>query len=1200
MKRMICFLMCTCLLLSGFSLNTSVAFATNTVPEGYIGIYNAKDLDSIRQNLSGKYILMSDIDLSVYENWTPIGGQYVEEAFTGILDGNGHVITNMHIDAKTTGYDSVGLFSILDGATIIGIRGISGTISAEGVPCVYAGSVAGIVYDSSISQCASYVRITYQNGQPSGEIYTSSFGAVFNGGGITGWTNDGTEITQCANYGEIIAISKSAPISVGGIVGVDSSFSSIVIEDCYNGAELSISSGFTPIYLGGIIGSSIDVNIDRCYNAGRLLCSAGKDGYVGGIVGDTNNASSSIISNCFYDSAQESAVGCVPFLNNKDVDIDIQISATALITSDMYKQQSFGAFNFSTVWTMGSGEYPYPVLRSIGGFISEYLDSTSGGNNNPYDEETVITATNLIGKDVDVAIALLQANGYETTKFDDAVAIGEEQEVMLYYNEGSYGNYAIGMIHQIVSYGDFPITNTIRSGMTLSEVDQLASQAGYETILSEQEEYGTVYTLTITEETWTAEFIWSESYYDWNLGRNVLKENYDPNKSAADQVYVTWRNDTGATGNSGNDTHPEEERACAFDELTNVDYLAFAMLAYQIPVGDDPTVKEIIGDRWTAEWSNGITYGDLCEHIQGWKCIGGMSGTGVGFKALAFGNDQNEVIITFQGSMSLDKWKEDPDGFWADWWDNNAKMLLNGEGAQVRYAMRFYDMIVEDYAPKQIGITGHSLGGALGDIVAAYSGCGGVTFNAAPFLDIAYAYFPDRMAKGFEGVDKWKFVDSINSNDIVGMFGNSIKPRIVYSDEGLNDSAHSLESFVYKNQAGEICFISGNTFKVDRITWAMPGWSITDLKGFLTAGRYIDFGTSSSDQFFGLAGADSLYDVAYESLSGVYVRHAFGGDGSDEIIAGLWADIIVGGKGQDFLSGSYGDDTYIYTKGDGIDYIIDISGSDKLCITGFAASDQFTVEQDVGTYIVISCNGEPIIYIDRECRSHYNKFIVEVDRGDEVSEYNISSFFNPKSISAHLIIECSVDVQITDSEGNVVYILKDGEVGAHYTDYGVFYVYEEAEGGYGKVADLFEGYEARIIGNTEGTMDIAMWNVENGALSESYYYIESVEVTATMRASITESNNGVVTLAVDTNGDGTVDNNHSLSLVAGENTPSDESTRPTEGNTQPTDGTHANIPDNEDVENNSLGIWWIAIAVVCVIVISGVCVVLTTEKKKIR
>ena len=53
-------------------------------------IYTRAELDAIRNNPGGSYILMNDIDLSG-KNWTPI------PQFWGTLDGNGHSIDNMTI-----------------------------------------------------------------------------------------------------------------------------------------------------------------------------------------------------------------------------------------------------------------------------------------------------------------------------------------------------------------------------------------------------------------------------------------------------------------------------------------------------------------------------------------------------------------------------------------------------------------------------------------------------------------------------------------------------------------------------------------------------------------------------------------------------------------------------------------------------------------------------------------------------------------------------------------------------------------------------------------------------------------------------------------------------------------------------------------------------------------------------------------------
>ena len=57
------------------------------IAQGYTVIKTANDLKNIRKNLSGKYILMADIDLSSIDNWDPIGGSS-NYSFTGTYDNN--------------------------------------------------------------------------------------------------------------------------------------------------------------------------------------------------------------------------------------------------------------------------------------------------------------------------------------------------------------------------------------------------------------------------------------------------------------------------------------------------------------------------------------------------------------------------------------------------------------------------------------------------------------------------------------------------------------------------------------------------------------------------------------------------------------------------------------------------------------------------------------------------------------------------------------------------------------------------------------------------------------------------------------------------------------------------------------------------------------------------------------------------------
>jgi len=106
-------------------------------------ISSAGQLNEIRNNMKGRYILACDIDLGHISNWEPIGTE--TNRFTGIFDGNGNTITNMNIMECDNEY--VGLFGYSTG-TIKNLS-VSGTISlnesqVEGVGAI-VGYNAGII-----------------------------------------------------------------------------------------------------------------------------------------------------------------------------------------------------------------------------------------------------------------------------------------------------------------------------------------------------------------------------------------------------------------------------------------------------------------------------------------------------------------------------------------------------------------------------------------------------------------------------------------------------------------------------------------------------------------------------------------------------------------------------------------------------------------------------------------------------------------------------------------------------------------------------------------------------------------------------------------------------------------------------------------------------------------------------------------------
>jgi len=104
------------------------------------------DLDEIRDDLDGDYILMNDLDedtdgydelVDTTDGWEPIGEDR-ENVFTGTFDGNEHEISDLYIDRRDTDY--VGLFGhIFDGGEVRNVDIVDAEVRGE----VYVGGLAG-------------------------------------------------------------------------------------------------------------------------------------------------------------------------------------------------------------------------------------------------------------------------------------------------------------------------------------------------------------------------------------------------------------------------------------------------------------------------------------------------------------------------------------------------------------------------------------------------------------------------------------------------------------------------------------------------------------------------------------------------------------------------------------------------------------------------------------------------------------------------------------------------------------------------------------------------------------------------------------------------------------------------------------------------------------------------------------------------
>lgn len=247
--------------------------AVSDVTFDFMAIRTAEDLKAMSPD--GKYMLANDINLEGAE-WQPL---FAGSSFMGVLDGDGHIISNLKI---TVGTAVVGF--IEENAGTIKRLGIENmTINTTYNRNTWVGGLAGS-NTGTIMQCFVSANISV----------TSTLYASY-AGGLVG-SNKGL-ISDCYSMGAVTAINRSdrygATSGSGGIVGLNESGS---IRNCYSAAQITAENQ-PGSDAGGIVGSFIDIKIENCYSVGNIYGS-----YAGAIT--TNGAGTDKIINCYRRSSQ--------------------------------------------------------------------------------------------------------------------------------------------------------------------------------------------------------------------------------------------------------------------------------------------------------------------------------------------------------------------------------------------------------------------------------------------------------------------------------------------------------------------------------------------------------------------------------------------------------------------------------------------------------------------------------------------------------------------------------------------------------------------------------------------------------------------------------------------------------------------------------------------------------------------------------
>ena len=311
-------------------------------------VSNANDLEDIRNDLDGDYVLVDDVDLSGTDNFEPIG--VLEDPFTGTLDGNGYNITGLTIERLDD--NGVGLFG--DTGTGATIRNVTlKDVSVDGKQWVGAlvGFNKGDVSDSyATGEVIADTRAGGLVGGNQGRI-TESYaeGTVTSAdiiGGLVG-RNEG-EVSESYANASVAGFDSVTARDMGGLVGVNTGD----IEDSYARGEVLGDE-----FIGGLVGAS-DGDIVGSYATGRVEGDTG----TGGLVGELNfGGGGATLRDSYWDeqgTTQTQAVGTQsgsPTVTNVD----------GLQTNEMRgdsAETNMGGLEFTTTWATVTDPDDYPVL----------------------------------------------------------------------------------------------------------------------------------------------------------------------------------------------------------------------------------------------------------------------------------------------------------------------------------------------------------------------------------------------------------------------------------------------------------------------------------------------------------------------------------------------------------------------------------------------------------------------------------------------------------------------------------------------------------------------------------------------------------------------------------------------------------------------------------------------------------------------
>jgi hypothetical protein len=271
------------------------------------------DLDTVRNNMAGNYILMNDIDSSTqgYEElasptanegkgWQPIGTffyasgqQSFGEKFEGTFDGQGYEICDLYINRP--GESSIGLFGfVVEGGILKSVSVINAAVASSG-------GVNGLARldEDTVRAMIGYLP----PGSDVGGLVGSNAGTVSNchaSGNVTGDSDVGGLIGH--NAGTVSDSYSSASVTGNSSVGALVGWNYGAVSDSFSTGNVTGNSD-----VGGLVGANYGLGtVTNSYSTGSVTSNS----HVGGLIGKKQGDGT--VSNSFWDvqtSGQRTSAG---------------------------------------------------------------------------------------------------------------------------------------------------------------------------------------------------------------------------------------------------------------------------------------------------------------------------------------------------------------------------------------------------------------------------------------------------------------------------------------------------------------------------------------------------------------------------------------------------------------------------------------------------------------------------------------------------------------------------------------------------------------------------------------------------------------------------------------------------------------------------------------------------------------------------